>query len=279
MVNPPHREFAYTDDDFRFVVRMAKELAGISLSEHKRDMVYSRMARRVRKLGLDSIREYCELVESDPKGEESGHFVNSITTNLTSFFRESHHFEHMAQVLTELVKHRGQKRVRIWSAGCSAGMEAYTMAMTIYNTLGDLKGMDIKILATDIDTNILAFAQAGVYPEKEIEKVPSHLRDKYFKRIAGKAGAEYEVSSHLKTLVSFKQLNLMEDWPMSGPFDIVFCRNVVIYFDKPTQQRLFMRYADIIAKGGYLYIGHSETLRGVSDRFQYAEKTIYRKVA
>ena len=165
------REFAYTDDDFRFVVRMAKELAGIALSDHKRDMVYSRLARRVRKLDLDSIREYCELLERDPNGEETGNFVNSITTNLTSFFRESHHFDHLAQVLNELVKQKSQKRIRLWSAGCSAGMEAYTMAMTIYNTLGDLRGLDIKILATDIDTNILAFAQAGVYPEKEIEKV------------------------------------------------------------------------------------------------------------
>ena len=273
------REFAYTDDDFRFVVRMAKELAGIALSDHKRDMVYSRLARRVRKLDLDSIREYCELLERDPNGEETGNFVNSITTNLTSFFRESHHFDHLAQVLNELVKQKSQKRIRLWSAGCSAGMEAYTMAMTIYNTLGDLRGLDIKILATDIDTNILAFAQAGVYPEKEIEKVPPQLRDKFFKKVQARVGVEYEVSPQLKELVSFKRLNLMEDWPMKGPFDVIFCRNVVIYFDKPTQQRLFMRYADIIGKGGYLYIGHSETIRGVSDRFQYAEKTIYRRVA
>lgn len=279
MANPPNREFAYTDDDFHFVVRMAKELAGITLSDHKRDMVYSRLARRVRKLELDSIEEYCKLIESDPNGEEVGNFVNSITTNLTSFFRESHHFEHLADVLLELVKRKGQKRVRIWSAGCSAGMEAYTVGMTIYNTLGDIKGLDIKILATDIDTNILAFAQAGVYPEKEIEKVPAAMRDKYFKRVAGKTGAEYEVAQKLKDLVSFKQLNLMGAWPMKGPFDIIFCRNVVIYFDKDTQKKLFIRYADLLSKGGYLYIGHSETIRGVSDRFQYAEKTIYRKIA
>ncbi len=274
------REFAYTEDDFRFVVRMAKQLAGIALSEHKRDMVYSRLARRVRKLELNSIREYCELLESDPEGEETGNFVNSITTNLTSFFRESHHFEHLSDVLLELVKRKGQRRVRLWSAGCSAGMEAYTMAMTIHETLGDIKNLDIKILATDIDTNILAFAQAGIYPDKEIEKVPASIREKYFtSRVAARGGKEYEVKDSLKNLVSFKRLNLIDEWPMKGPFDIVFCRNVVIYFDKPTQQKLFTKYANILTKGGYLYIGHSETIRGVSERFKYAEKTIYQKVA
>jgi chemotaxis protein methyltransferase CheR len=274
------REFAYTEDDFRFVVRMAKQLAGISLSEHKRDMVYSRLARRVRKLDLNSIREYCELLESDPEGEETGNFVNSITTNLTSFFRESHHFEHLSEVLHELVKRKGQQRIRLWSAGCSAGMEAYTMAMTILETLGDIRGLDIKILATDIDTNILAFAQAAIYPEKELEKVPPALRDKYFtSRPAARGGKEYEAKDSLKNLVSFKRLNLIDNWPMKGPFDIVFCRNVVIYFDKPTQQILFTKYANILTKGGYLYIGHSETIRGVSERFKYAEKTVYQKVA
>lgn len=273
------REFAYTDEDFRFVVRMAKQLAGIVLSEHKRDMVYSRLARRVRKLELDSIREYCELLESDPQGEEIGNFVNAITTNLTSFFRESHHFEHLEDVLIELVKRKGQQRVRLWSAGCSAGMEAYTMAMTILETFGDIRNLDIKILATDIDTNILAFAQAGIYPEKEVEKVPANLREKYFTRVAGARGVEYEVKPIMKSLVSFKRLNLMEDWPMKGPFDIIFCRNVVIYFDKQTQEKLFTKFANILTKGGYLYIGHSETIRGVSDRFKYAEKTIYQKVA
>ncbi len=269
------REFAYTDADFRCVVEHAHALAGITLSDHKRDMVYSRLARRVRALRLSSIREYCELLESDQAQQELGHFVNAITTNLTSFYREAHHFSHLREHLAALSV---QRRIRLWSAGCSAGMEPYTMALTAYEALGNPAARDFKILATDIDTSILARAAQGQYPEKDIEKVPKELLQTFFHHKAAKAESLYEASAQLKRLIAFKHLNLIGEWPMKGPFDAIFCRNVMIYFDKPTQERLLRRFAQLLSPTGFLYLGHSESIRGVEDTFQLVGNTVYKKV-
>ena len=269
------REFAYTDADFRYVVEQAKRLAGITLADHKRDMVYSRIARRVRALGLGSIREYCDLLESERAHEELGHFVNAITTNLTSFYREAHHFDHLRQ---QLGKARGGERIRLWSAGCSAGMEPYTMALTCMQALSNPRNFDIKILATDIDTSILERAARGIYPEKDLEKVPRDLLGKYFssKRIDGEP--HYEAGDELKRLIAFKPLNLMGDWPMKGPFSAIFCRNVMIYFDRPTQDALLQRFARLLRPGSHLYLGHSESARGVDDVFKLLGNTIYQRL-
>jgi len=271
------REFSFSDKEFRFLAELANKRTGIVLAEHKKDMVYSRLVRRLRVLKLKSFAEYCDLVQGENGAEEIGNLVNAITTNLTSFFRESHHFEHLrTAVLAPLVaKSPSPKRLRIWSAGCSAGMEPYSVAMTIKPTLKDLKAWDAKILATDIDTNMLDKGIAGEYAIEQYENIPANYRGDVMQN---KKADTIHMSDELKNLIAFKPLNLLESWPMKGPFDAVFCRNVVIYFDKPTQTKLFNRIADLIKPEGWLYIGHSENLFKVCDRFELVGRTIYRKV-
>ena len=267
---PQEREFAFSDKEFRFLAEIANKRTGIVLAEHKKDMVYSRLVRRLRALKLGSFSEYCELLQSDAGDDEIGNLVNAITTNLTSFFREGHHFEHLREQLASAGK---LNRLRIWSAGCSAGMEPYSIAMTVKSAIRDVKSCDARILATDIDTNMLNTGIAGEYASEQYENIPAGYRADVAKK-----GDRIRMSDELKSLIAFKQLNLLEHWPMQGPFDAVFCRNVVIYFDKPTQAKLFARMADLLKPRGWLYIGHSENLFKVCDRFELLGRTIYRKV-
>ncbi|MBN8531960.1 MAG: protein-glutamate O-methyltransferase [Alphaproteobacteria bacterium] len=271
------REFAFSERDFRFLSELVGERTGIVLAEHKLDMVYSRLARRLRALALSSFAQYCELVKG-PDGEaEIGNLVNAITTNLTSFFRESHHFEHLRERLAELAaKPPFPKKLRIWSAGCSSGMEPYSIAMTMLEAIPGLHAWDARILATDIDTNMLATGAQGEYADSALDHIPPAYAKKYM--LAPQDG-RVSVSPDLRDLVAFKRLNLLESWPMRGIFDVIFCRNVVIYFDKPTQKKLFYRLADKLKPGGWLYIGHSENLHAVCDRFRLAGRTIYQRVA
>jgi chemotaxis protein methyltransferase CheR len=273
---PEEREFAFSDRDFRFLADMVRQKTGIVLAEHKSDMVYSRLARRLRSLRLKSFSEYIDLLKSDAGEEEIGNFVNAITTNLTKFFREEHHFTHLHDdVLLPIASNPpSNRRIRIWSAGCSSGMEPYSIAMTLKNAIRDVNKWDARILATDIDTNMLSKGISGEYPIDQLEHIPVPYRAD-----VSTVGKEFmRMSDNLKQLIAFKQLNLLEKWPMQGPFDVVFCRNVVIYFDKPTQQRLFSRIADMLKPQGWLYIGHSENLFKVCDRFELLGRTIYRKV-
>lgn len=272
------REFLFTDRDFQFIASLMHDHMGISLPAQKKDMVYARLARRLRKLKLGSFAEYFLLVEQEDSPELEN-LVNAITTNVTSFFREPHHFEHLAQrVIPQIISSNAQtRRFRLWSAGCSAGMEAYSMAMTLAATIPDLRGWDIKILATDIDTNVIERGKKAEYDEDQLPKIPESYHSKYIEHDAAKG--VIRVREPIRELVHFKQLNLHDAWPMKGPFDVVFCRNVVIYFDKPTQRILFDRFADIIRADGWLYIGHSESLNHVTERFELQGNTIYRKVA
>lgn len=271
------REFAFTDKDFRFIAEWSYERTGIVLQDHKSDMVYSRLARRLRALGMKSVAEYCEMLKTDQGDAEIGNLVNAITTNLTSFFREAHHFEHLKTHVLEPFVRSKNERLRIWSAGCSAGAEPYCIAMMMQESISNLDRRDCKILATDIDTNMLEKGQKGEYATDWIEKIPPALCMKYVEAMSGKTDAKRMVSA-LRDLIAFKPLNLLENWPMKGKFDAIFCRNVVIYFDKPTQKILFNRYADQLQEGGYLYIGHSETLNHISDRFELVDKTTYQKI-
>ena len=274
MRQPDEREFAFSESDFRFLSNLANKRTGIVLAEHKKDMVYSRLARRLRALGLTSFSQYCELMQGEGADDEIGNLVNAITTNLTSFFREGHHFDHLRdQVLTPMVAAK-QNRLRIWSAGCSAGMEPYSIAMTVKSIFGDSKNCDAKILATDIDTNMLKTGAAGEYAAEQLENIPAT----YLSDVQKNDKNRIQMSGDLREMIAFKPLNLLESWPMKGPFDAVFCRNVVIYFDKPTQTKLFSRIADLIKPDGWLYIGHSENLFKVCDRFELVGRTIYRKI-
>ncbi|MFT6189129.1 MAG: chemotaxis protein methyltransferase CheR [Oleispira sp.] len=265
-----------TDKDFQRIAGLAGRYTGIVLGDHKRDMVYGRIARRVRKLNLFSFTHYLDYLEANTTQELSC-FINVITTNLTSFFRENHHFDYLEKtVLPELRKKNATaKRLRIWSAGCSSGQEPYSIAMTLLKASmpGD---WDIKILATDLDSDVLAKAKQAVYSIADVDGLNDATIKGSFQHSSN--NKEVKVKEKVSKYIHFKRLNLLENWPMSGPFDVIFCRNVVIYFDKPTQKILFNRYADMLSIGGYLFIGHSENLNGVSNRFENIGHTIYRKI-
>lgn len=271
------REFAFSEKDFRTLATLVSQKTGIVIAEQKRDMVYSRLTKRLRALKLNRFSDYCELVKSSAGKEEMNHLVNAITTNLTSFFREKHHFDHLHhEVLTPLAQSTPtSKKLRIWSAGCSSGMEAYSIAMTIRTAIPAIDSWDAKILATDIDTNMLETGFQGIYPADQLRHIAkqhqAHLQIQ-------PSSSDFQVHSSLRHMIAFRYLNLLEAWPMKGTFQAIFCRNVVIYFDKDTQRRLFDRIANLLEPQGWLYIGHSENLHNVSDRFDLVGRTIYRKV-
>lgn len=274
------REFHFSDHDFTKIRDLVNRHTGISLSEAKRDMVYSRLARRLRRLDIGSFKDYCQLLEGGGADDELGHFTNAVTTNLTSFFREPHHFEHLGKkLLPELLRLKStEKRLRIWSAGCSTGEEPYSIAITLLENLPrNHDGWDVKILATDLDTNVLATASRGQYAEERMKNVDERRQRRWFRRGRGENNGLLQVKPELQELITFKQLNLMQEWPLKGPFDIIFCRNVIIYFDKPTQAVLMGRYADVMADHGKLFLGHSETLYRVTERFKLMGQTIYDK--
>lgn len=270
----PIGDVPFTEEDFAAIAAMVRKTSGIVLGETKRELVYGRLRRRLRALALGSFAEYRLLLDGPDGSQEQVRMINAVTTNLTGFFREPHHFAHLAeQVLPGLP--RDKRRLRIWSAGCSSGEEPYTLALTLLNAMPDLAAWDARILATDIDTDMVATGAAGLYPADRVAAIPPELRRKHVLRTAT---GEAEMAPAAKALIAFRALNLLGPWPMRGPFDVIFCRNVVIYFDKPTQRTLFNRYAEMLTPGGYLYVGHSESLYRVTERFQHLGRTIYRKL-
>ncbi len=275
---PVEHEFELTDSEFKRLREIVHARTGIALSEAKRELVYGRLARRLRKLKLTSFAEYCQLVESSGS-EELQELTNAITTNLTSFFRENYHFEQLAaEVLPQVTSKRAaSRRLRLWSAGCSTGEEPYSISIVLREALARLANWDVKLLATDIDSKVVATAAEGAYASERFKGVPPERVRNWFQPIAGRpdfSGA----SAELKALITFKQLNLLDPWPMKGPFDVIFCRNVVIYFDKDTQRGLFDRMADLQEPGGWLFIGHSENLHNVTRRYKLVGRTVYRRV-
>jgi len=277
VVSVYEREFEFSRSDFEHIRDLVGDRTGIVLSDHKIDMVYGRLSRRLRQLGIKKFAEYLAKLEGDDN--ELVEFTNALTTNLTSFFREPHHFDFLRSTgIPALLKNRPDKKLRIWSAGCSTGEEPYTIAMTIKEAMASFANWDVKILATDLDTNVVNRARAGVYSQDKVNGVDQNRIKKWFRKGRGDEHAgQMKVSQDLQDMITFKQLNLMHDWPMNGPFDIIFCRNVVIYFNKDTQRELFDRYANYMADDGYLFVGHSESLHKVSERFKLIGKTIYHK--
>jgi len=267
-----------SDADFQEVSDLAYQYTGIVLGPHKKDMVYGRLARRLRDVQLTSVAEYLELIKHSGQDEVSM-FINAITTNLTSYFREQHHFDFLADTFCpELLKtNASSKRIRIWSAGCSSGEEPYSIAITLRENF-ELLGWDCKILATDLDSKVLEKGRQGVYGIERIESLSTEKKRSWFMHDKNHPDI-VKVKPILQELIRFKRLNLLEKWPMSGPFDLIFCRNVVIYFNEETQSILFNKYADMLKPGGYLIIGHSESLNRVCNRFRPIGKTIYQKIA
>ena len=264
--------FPFTQEDFLRIRELIYRCAGISLAPGKRDMVYSRLARRLRARELTSFADYLGLLESGDQQELEA-FINALTTNMTSFFREPHHFKILAERLAQLPP---QRPVAIWTCASSSGEEPYSIAMTAVDAL---KGSahPPRILATDIDTNVLAAARQGVYPVDQLGKIPPELLKRYFLKGAGNNEGWARVKEELKRLVSFRRLNLLDaSWPMRGKFDVIFCRNVMIYFDKATQQTILKRLAGHLQPDGLLFVGHSESFHGASDIFTICGNTAYR---
>ena len=270
------REFHFSKQDFDLLRQLVNKYTGICLSDHKQEMLYSRLSRRLRALKLDSFASYYKLLLSDDN-DELLQFINAVTTNLTSFFRESHHFDLLSQVMLPrlLAKKKDTRRIRIWSAGCASGEEAYSIAMVVKEIVPT--DWDVKILATDLDSSVLAKAIQGVYEEDKMANISSNRLHRWFKKGTRAQAGKVQVVPELQSVITFKRLNLIEAWPMRGPFDIIFCRNVVIYFDKSTQKVLFERFANILDHEGYLVIGHSENLFQLSDRFRLLQQTVYVK--
>ena len=264
------REFEFTSHDFARVRKLIYQHAGISLSDAKTDMVYSRIGRRLRAVGHDSFKQYLDDLEQQQNPDEWEAFTNALTTNLTSFFREEHHFPILADHLVKL-----QKPIRIWCSAASTGEEPYTIAMTACEAFGTLKP-PVEIYATDIDTNVLATASRGVYPYERVSKLSEKRRREFFQKGTGQNEGSVRVRNELRSLITFAQLNLLdEQWPMKEQFDAIFCRNVMIYFDKPTQTKILSRFVPLMKPNTLLFAGHSENFLYVSNALQLLGKTVY----
>ncbi len=271
-------EFGFERSDFAFIATTLYEDAGIHLPASKANLVYSRLAKRLRALGLESFRDYCTLVGSEEGASERAQMIAALTTNVTRFFREPHHFDHLRRKLLEPLAQdiRSGRRIRIWSAGCSSGQEPYSIALTLLALIPDARAYDTRILATDINPLVLDTARRATYPVDELASVPAELRRSWMEPVPPSA---MRLDDGPRGLVTFRQLNLIGAWPMKGPFDAVFCRNVVIYFDEKTQMRLLSRISGLIRPGGYLYLGHSERLVGPAEAlFRLDGTTAYRKI-
>ncbi len=265
------REFLFTDQDFERIRKLIYDRAGISLSPIKRDMVYSRLARRLRATGLKNFSDYLHHLESGDAVEMEA-FTNSLTTNLTSFFREEHHFPLLQEFLRPKMR---QPNISIWCSASSTGEEPYSIAMAVAELFGSVPS-NVKILASDLDTNVLDKAREGVYPVERIAKLPENLVRKYFFRGKGVQGGLVRIKPELQAMISYRQINLLDaTWPMRGPFDAIFCRNVMIYFDKPTQHRILEKFVPLLHADGLLFAGHSESFHHAADLFKLRGRTVY----
>ena len=261
------REFGFNRRDFQRIADMLYADAGIHLSDTKAPLVYSRLVRRLREIGVESFARYCALVESQAGAAERQHMLGALTTNVTSFFREPHHFEHLTtKVLPDLLEaaRRGE-RLRIWSAGCSTGEEPYSIALSILELMPNAAEFDIRVLATDINTAVLAHGEAGAYDQTALGPVSRRLRSEWFRSVMGPDGRRsWHVADDLRALVAFRYLNLLDPWPMTAAYQAIFCRNVLIYFDDARQAEVQRRMAERLAGSGRLYLGASERLREVA---------------
>jgi chemotaxis protein methyltransferase CheR len=267
-----NRDFDFTTADFERIRALIHRRAGISLSDHKRDMAYSRLARRLRALGLDSFREYLDQLESRNDADEWEAFTNALTTNLTAFFREAHHFP----ILADFVKRRTQQPVSVWCSAASTGEEPYSIAMTLIEALGERGAREARVLATDLDTQVLAKADAGVYAYDQVKHLTPERLKRFFLKGTGAHAGLVKVRPELRAMIKFEQLNLTDaDYGLRQTFDAIFCRNVMIYFDKPTQGQVLTRFEPLMKPDGLLFAGHSENFTYVTQAFRLRGQTVY----
>ncbi|GEK48844.1 CheR family methyltransferase [Bisbaumannia pacifica] len=266
------KDLELTAADFARIRELIYQRAGIVLAEHKREMVYSRLAKRLRHHGLTRFSDYLARLERQPQAKEWEAFTNALTTNLTAFFREAHHFP----LLAEHVRARPGP-VRVWCAAASTGEEPYSIAMTLTEALGS-RASQAEVIATDIDTDALARARAGIYPMEQVRKLDEARVKRFFLRGNGRHAGMAKIRPELADRVAFEELNLLApSWPVSAPFDAIFCRNVMIYFDKTTQARILERFAPLLKPDGLLFAGHSENFSYISEAFRLRGQTVYTK--
>ncbi len=270
-----------SDKDFHRISDLVYEHCGINLHTGKKELVRARLAKLLRQRNFKTFQEYIKYVFADKTGKEFSILIDSLSTNLTSFFREKQHFDFLREKFLPRLMERKRKnrnfRIRVWSAGCSSGEEPYSIAITLLEEIAGQGRWDVKILATDISTTILDTARKGVYGPKRIAPLSGMQKNKYLMMHRVNGEKVFEVAGSVRNIVIFKHLNLMKDWPIKAPLDFIFCRNVMIYFDKPTQQSLVNRFWDLLDSGGILFTGHSESLTGINHKFNYVQPTIYMK--
>lgn len=268
----------FSESAFNFIASLALREAGLMIPRDKGTMVFSRLNKRLKSLGLRDYESYCSMLQRADASGERKTLISILTTNVTSFMREAHHFDMLREEILPRLMARGRAggRVRLWSAGCSSGQEPYTIAMTMLDVWPDAAASDVRILATDIDHVVLQKAREGVYAETAVETLPSDWRRRFFQPTDG--SGQCKVRPELQKLISFRELNLMKPWPFSGKFDVIFCRNVVIYFDQDTQNALWPRFEAACQPGATLFVGHSERVEAAAGtNFQIVGKTAYRK--
>ncbi len=272
------KEFSFSSKDFDYLRKLVTDTTGILAGDDKYTMYYSRLARRLRILGLKDFTAYRKYL-NDHLDTELIELVNAVTTNLTAFFRENHHFEFLKDTVVAKLKSRGARKVRIWSAGCSTGEEPYSIAISLAEAIPDYKSWDIRIFATDLDSNVLQKASSGVYDISRVGGIAKPLLKKYFRKGTGSNSGLVRLKPDIINLITFEQLNLLHSWPINDIMDCIFCRNVVIYFDKSTKVKLVERYAEQMVPEGYLFMGHSESLYKSTERFHLIGHTIYQKTS
>ncbi|MBW2619599.1 MAG: protein-glutamate O-methyltransferase CheR [Deltaproteobacteria bacterium] len=276
--------FALSDKEFDLFRSLIHDKAGISLADHKRGLVVSRLAKRLRSLGLASFKDYyCYLTEGETGETEMVQMINRMTTNKTDFYRESYHFKYLEEELLPALARKGEgkgaRRLRVWSAASSTGEEPYTIAITLAKFFANMPGWDIKLLATDLDTEVLTFASQGIYPAERVAPVPKHLRNKYFNKVGGGEPVSYQVSPQLRRMVTFRRFNLLAPtFPLKILLDFIFCRNVMIYFNNKDKIELLHKFHAVLKPGGYIFVGHSESLMMAKDIFRYVKHMIYQKI-
>jgi len=272
--------FDLKDTDFEKISRIIYEQCGINLHEGKRELVKARLGKRLREGNYKSFTDYCDFVVTEEGRDELITMIDSISTNLTSFFREESHFVRLRLIISSILEKSGTvgfvPRFNLWSAGCSTGEEPYSLAMTIRETVGT-KQFDAKILATDISTKVLRTAEAAIYPQERIKSISTAVLKKYFQVGTGSSEGYYRIKKELRDMIEFTRFNLMHKMSRESNFDVIFCRNVMIYFNKETQNGLINRFYDCLKTGGYFFVGHSESLTGLNHKFKYVEPSVYQK--
>jgi chemotaxis protein methyltransferase CheR len=266
-----------SDQNFRRISALVYEKCGINLHDGKKELVRARLGKRLRKTGFKDFNAYFKHLNEDTDGWEMVHMLDAISTNQTFFFREEKHFEFLKEKVFPTYQASDPKKLRFWSAGCSSGEESYSLAMWLLEYFEKIASFDVKILATDISTKVLAKAARGVYPGKQLSKIPEHQLRKYFQRGYGRQEGYFRVKQPLTEMFEFSRHNLMDPFEFKGTFNLILCRNVMIYFNNKTRQSLIDKLYDCLENGGYLLIGHAESLTGIKHRFRYIQPSVYKK--